>query len=131
MPRFIDTGAHGEYNGLARKDDMEEPTEKLIYQEMSQEESTLDWHVTTTVMADRTLMKTLEESQSQGEKHAVIARVENGVMREAYVSPESAVKRNFPFNAVEQAFHYYDARDGVCLVIVRDHKVAISVNGLR
>lgn len=114
-----------------RKDDMEEPTEKLIYQEMSQEESSLDWHVTTTVMSDKVLMKTLEESQSLGEKHAVIARVENGVMRETYISPESAVKRHFPFNAVQQAFEYYDARDGVCLVIVRDHKVAISVNGLR
>jgi hypothetical protein len=114
-----------------RNHDMEEPTEKLIYEEMSQEESSLDWHVTTTVMSDKILMKTLEESQSFGEKHAVIARVENGVMRETYVSPESAVKRNFPFNAVRQAFEYYDARDGVCLVIVRDHKVAISVNGLR
>jgi hypothetical protein len=112
-------------------DDMEEPIEKLIYQEMSQEESTLDWKVTTTVMSDKILMKTLEESQSQGEKHAVIARVENGEMREAYISPESAVKRSFPFNAVEEAFQYYDAKDGVCLVIVRDHKVAISVNGLR
>ena len=131
MLRLIDTGIHREYYDLARKDDMEEPTEKLIYQEMSQEESTLDWHVTTTVMSDRTLMKTLEESQSLGEKHAVIARVENGVMKEASISPESAVKRNFPFNAVEQAFQYYDARDGVCLVIVRDHKVAVSVNGLR
>jgi hypothetical protein len=131
MPRFIDTGSHRAYYGVAREDDMEEPTEKLIYQEMSQEESTLDWHVTTTVMSDRTLMKTLEESQSQGEKHAVIARVENGVMTETYISPESAVKRNFPFNAVEQAFQYYDARDGVCLVIVRNHRVAISVNGLR
>ena len=104
---------------------MEGPTEKLIYQEMSQEESTLDWRVTTAVMSDKTLMKTL------GEKHAVIARVEDGVLREASISPESAVKRAFPFNAVEQAFQYYDARDGVCLVIVRDHKVAISVNGLR
>jgi len=110
---------------------MQEPTEKLIYQEMSQEESALDWHVTTTVMADKTLMKTLEESQSQGEKHAVIVRVENGVMTEASISPESAVKKSFPFDAVEQAFQYYNARDGVCLVIVRDHKVAISVNGLR
>ncbi len=116
---------------LPRKDDMEEPTEKLIYQEMSQEESSLDWQITTAVMSDKILMKTLEESQSLGEKHAVIARVENGVMRETYVSPESAVKRSFPFNAVQQAFEYYDARDGVCLVIVRDHKVAISVNGLR
>ena len=119
------------YYGSARMDDREEPTEKLTYQEMSEEESSLDWHVTTAVMSDKVLMKTLEESQSLGEKHAVIARVENGVMREAYVSPESAVKRNFPFNAVQQAFEYYDARDGVCLVIVRDHKVAISVNGLR
>jgi len=114
-----------------RKDDMEEPTEKLIYQEMSQEESILDWRVTTTVMSDKTLMKTLEESQSLGEKHAVIARVVNGEIRETYISPESAVKRAFPFNAVQQAFEYYDARDGVCLVIVRDQKVAISVNGLR
>ena len=131
MSRFIDTGAHRDYYALARKDDMEEPTGKLIYQEMSQEESALDWHVTTTVMSDKILMKTLEESQSLGEKHAVIARVENGVVRETSISPESAVKRNFPFNAVQQAFDYYDARDGVCLVIVRDHKVAISVNGLR
>ena len=124
-------GTHREYYGPARMDDKEELKEKLIYQEMSQEESSLDWHVTTTVMSDKVLMKTLEESQSLGEKHAVIARVEDGVMREAYISPESAVKRNFPFNAVQQAFEYYDARDGVCLVIVRDHKVAISVNGLR
>ena len=55
-----------EYHRGTREEDMEEPTEKLIYQEMSQEESTLDWQVTTTVMADTTLMKTLEESQSLG-----------------------------------------------------------------
>ena len=113
------------------KMDMEQPTETLIYQEMSQEESSLDWHVTTTVMSDKVLMKTLEESQALGEKHAVIVRVENGMVQETYISPEAAVKRNFPFNAVRQAFEYYDARDGVCLVIVRDRKVAISVNGLR
>jgi hypothetical protein len=113
------------------KMDMEKPTETLIYQEMSQEESSLDWHVTTTVMSDKVLMKTLEESQALGEKHAVIVRVENGMVQEMYISPEAAVKRNFPFNAVQQAFEYYDARDGVCLVIVRDRKVAISVNGLR
>ena len=113
------------------KRDMEKPTETLIYQEMSQEESSLDWHVTTTVMSDKVLMKTLEESQALGEKHAVIVRVENGMVQETYISPEAAVKRNFPFNAVQQAFEYYDARDGVCLVIVRERKVAISVNGLR
>jgi hypothetical protein len=110
---------------------MEQPMEDLSYEEMSQEESNLDWRVTTSVMSDKVLMKTLEESQALGEKHAVIALVEDGELKETYISPESAVKRQFSFNAVQQAFDVYDARNGVCLVIVRDRKVAISINSLR
>jgi hypothetical protein len=105
--------------------------EDLVYQEMSLEENALDWRITRKVMADRVLMKTLEESQASGEKHAVIARVEDGALKETYVSPETAVRKQFPFSPVEQAFSYYDSRDGVCLVIVRDGKVAISINGVR
>ena len=105
--------------------------EDLVYQEMSSEENALDWQVTRKVMSDRVLMKTLEESQAHGEKHAVIARVEEGVLKETYVSPETAVRKQFPFEPVEQAFAYYDVRDGVCLVIVRDGKVVIAINGLR
>jgi hypothetical protein len=105
--------------------------ENLVYQEMSEEENALDWQVTRTVMADSVLMKTLEDSQASGEKHAVVARVEKGDLKETYVSPETAVKRLFPFGPVEQAFEYYDPRDGVCLVIVRDRKVVVSINGVR
>ncbi len=104
---------------------------ELVYQEMSAEESALDWRVTREVMSNRVLMKTLEESQESGEKHAVVARVEQGTLTEAYVSPEAAVKKLFPFDPVAQAFAYYDPRDGVCLVIVRDGKVVISINGVR
>ncbi len=105
--------------------------EDLVYQEMSEEENALDWQITRKVMSDRVLMKTLEESQASGEKHAVVARVQEGTLREAYVSPEAAVKKLFPFDPVEQAFGYYDPRDGVCLVIVRDGKVVVSINGVR
>jgi hypothetical protein len=110
---------------------MGEAMEDLVYQEMSEEENALDWQVTRKVMADSVLMKTLEESQASGEKHAVVARVEEGTLTEAYVSPETAVRKLFPFGPVEQAFEYYDPRDGVCLVIVRDGKVVISINGVR
>jgi hypothetical protein len=110
---------------------MGEAMENLVYQEMSSEENALDWGITKKVMSDRVLMKTLEESQANGEKHAVIARVEEGVLKETYVSPETAVRRQFPFSPVEQAFAYYHSRDGVCLVIIRDGKVAISINGVR
>jgi hypothetical protein len=105
--------------------------EDLVYQEMSAEENALDWQVTRKVMSDRVLMKTLEESQESGEKHAVVARVEAGALKEAYVSPEAAVKKLFPFDPIQQAFEYYDRRDGVCLVIVRDGKVVVSINGVR
>ena len=105
--------------------------ENVVYEEMSPKESSLDWSVTSRVLSNAVLMRTLEESQSAGEKHAVIALVEHGELRETYVSPESAVKKNFPFNAVRQAFDAYDIADGVCLLIVRDNKAVISLNGLR
>ena len=65
--------------------------EDLVYREMTAEESALDWRITTRVMSDAVLMKTLQESQSTGEKHAVVAIVEAGVLTEAYVSPAEAV----------------------------------------
>ena len=102
----------------------------VVYEEMGPDEQELDWRVTRQVMADSTLMGTLQNVQSTGEKHAVIARVENGQLVEVYVSPESAVKAAYPFNAVEHAFDFYDPSSGVCLVIVRDGKVVISINGL-
>jgi hypothetical protein len=105
--------------------------ETVVYQEMSPEESGLDWSVTSRVLSDSVLMSTLQASQSGGEKHAVIARVEHGELRETYVSPETAVRKNFPFNAVRQAFDAYDIADGVCLLIIRDNKAVISLNGLR
>jgi hypothetical protein len=86
--------------------------------------------ITARVMSDKVLMKTLEESQSSGEKHAVIARVENGELKETWVSPEAAVKKSFPFDPVRQAFEAYTADRGVCLVIVRDNKAVISINGV-
>jgi hypothetical protein len=105
--------------------------ESVVYQEMSPEESALDWRITRQVMADAVLMNTLHACQARGEKHAVIAFVENGELREAYVSPEQAVEKNFPFDPVARAFAVYDVRDGVCLLIVRDGKAVISINGIR
>ena len=102
----------------------------VVYEEMGPDEQELDWRVTRQVMADVTLMGTLQNAQSTGEKHAVIARAENGQLVEVYVSPESAVKAAYPFNAVQHAFDFYDPSSGVCLVIVRDGKVVISINGL-
>jgi hypothetical protein len=105
--------------------------EGVVYEEMSPEESGLDWSVTSRVLSDAVLMRTLEVSQSGGEKHAVIARVEQGELQETWVSPESAVIRSYPFNAVRQAFDAYDISDGVCLLIVRDNRAVISLNSLR
>jgi hypothetical protein len=103
---------------------------ELIYKEIGPEEQELDWRITKAVLSDRTLMKTLSDCQSRGEKHAVVALVESGSLKEAYVSPEPSVKKNFPFGAVEQAFEFYSIEGGVCLVIVRDGKVVASVNGI-
>jgi hypothetical protein len=103
----------------------------LVYREMGPEENALDWSVTSHVMGDRVLMTTLQASQAQGEKHAVIAIVEDGRLRETYVSPASAVLKAYPFDPVKQAFDYYDPSGGVCLLIVRNDAVSISINGLR
>jgi hypothetical protein len=103
----------------------------VVYEEMSPDERMLDWRITRQVMADAVLMNTLHASQAQGEKHAVIALVKNGELLETYVIPEQAVKKSFPFDPVMQAFEFYDARGGVCLLIVRDGKAVISVNSLR
>jgi hypothetical protein len=103
----------------------------LIYEEMSPGERMLDWRITRQVMSDTVLMNTLHASQSQGEKHAVIALVVGGELQETYVSPEQAVKKNFPFNAVVHAFDCYDMSNGVCLLIIRDSKVVISLNSIK
>jgi len=105
--------------------------ENIVYMEMSPEEHMLDWRITRKVMSDTVIMETLQASQSQGEKHAVIAMVENGQLTETYVSPETAVKKNFPFDPVMQAFDFYQVNKGVCLLIVRDGKAVISINGIR
>lgn len=102
----------------------------VTYQDIGPDEREMDWRITKAVLSDRVLMKTLSDCQSRGEKHAVVAMVESGQLKEAYVSPESSVKKNFPFNAVEQAFDYYIIEGGVCLLIVRDGKAVISVNGI-
>ncbi len=102
----------------------------LVYEDMGPDEQELDWRITRSVLADATLMGTLQNAQSLGQKHAVVALVERGELKEAYVSPEAAVKTTYPFNAVQQAFEFYDPSNGVCLVIVRDGKVVISINGL-
>ena len=102
----------------------------VVYREMSPGEQTLDWGVTRKVMSDAVLMQTLQAAQSQGEKHAVVAMVENGQLKETYVSPEAAVKKSFPFTPVVQAFDFYEINKGVCLLIVRDGKAVISVNGI-
>ena len=104
--------------------------EQLIYQEMTEEEEkSLDWFITTTVLSDTPLLKSLEERQSGGEKHAIIAVVENGALKDAYVSPESAVVKNFPFDQVRHGLDYYEIGDEICLVIVRGNKVVISIRG--
>jgi len=105
--------------------------EKIVYEEMSPEETDLDWSVTRRVMGDPILMNTLQSAQVAGEKHAVIALVTNGEITEIYVSPESAVKKQYPFEAVKQAFSVYDTNGGVCLLIVREGKAVISINGMR
>jgi hypothetical protein len=106
-------------------------TEEIAYQDMGPDERAMDWRITTQVMSDKTLMRTLQESQSGGVKHAVIARVEKGQLIEAYVSPEEAVKKSFPFHPVEQAFAAYQAGRGVCLLIIRDNRAVISINSVR
>ena len=103
--------------------------DQLIYQEMTEAEKSLDWFISTTVLSDALLLKSLEERQSTGEKHAIIAVVENGALKDAYVSPESAVISNFPFDQVRHAFDYYEIGDEICLVVVRDNKVVISIRG--
>jgi hypothetical protein len=105
--------------------------EGVTYREMGPGEQELDWSVTRRVLSDPVLMRTLQACESGGEKHAVVAIVENGELRETYVSPASAVKTGFPFNAVEQAFDAYTIGRGVCLLIVRDNKAVISINAVR
>lgn len=107
-----------------------EAMSSYVFREMGPDEQALDWRVTRAVMSDAVLMKTLQDSQSGGEKHAVIAVVESGELKEAYVSPEKAVLEKFPFDPVRQAFSVYTIDGGVCLLIVRDGKVAVSLNGL-
>ena len=102
----------------------------VVYKEMEPDEHVLDWRITRTVMSDTVLMETLQAAQSGGEKHAVVALVENGQLRETYVSPEAAVKKGFPFTPVMEAFDFYRINTGVCLLIVRDGKAVISVNGI-
>jgi hypothetical protein len=85
----------------------------VTYQEMGPEEESLDWSVTRRVLADAQLMKTLEASQSAGEKHAVIALVQAGELKETYVSPEGAVRKNFPFNEIGRA----SCRERVCAYV--------------
>ena len=104
--------------------------DNVVYREMSPDEQTLDWSITRKVMSDAVLMQTLQAAQSEGEKHAVVAMVENGRLKETYVSPEVAVKKSFPFTPVVQAFDFYEVNKGVCLLIVRDGKAVISVNGI-
>lgn len=104
--------------------------DNIVYKEMAPEEQMLDWRITRGVMSDAVLMQTLQAAQSTGEKHAVIAMVENGQLRESYVSSETAVKKSFPFDPVMQAFDFYEVNKGVCLLIVRDGKAVISVNGI-
>jgi hypothetical protein len=106
-------------------------TGDVVYREMAPDEHMLDWRITRRVMSDSVLMNTLHASQAQGEKHAVIAIVESGELKEAYVSPEPAVRKSFPFDPVRQAFDLYDAKGGVCLLIVRDGKAVISLNSIR
>jgi hypothetical protein len=102
--------------------------ESVVYEEMAPEESSLDWTVTRRVMGDRVLMRTLKAAEDGGEKHAVVALVEHGVIGETFVSPRAAVERQYPFNAVRHAFEAYEPGRGVCLLIVRDGKAVISIN---
>jgi IS4 transposase len=106
-------------------------SDEVRYVDIGPEERALDWRITTRILSDKVLMKTLEESQSGGEKHAVVAVVQGGELQEAYVSPEAAVKKAYPFNAVDQAFAAYKVGRGVCLLLVRDRKAVISINGVR
>ncbi len=87
--------------------------------------------MTSRVLADAVLMRTLEDSQSGGEKHAVIALVEHGVVRETYVSPESSREKELPLQRGAAGLRRLRISDGVCLLIVRDGKAVISINGLR
>jgi hypothetical protein len=103
----------------------------IVYEEMSPEESDLDWSVTRRVLSDAVLMSTLEAAQAGGDKHAVVALVTSGEVTEIYVSPESAVRKTYAFDAVRQAFEVYERDGGVCLLIVRDGKAVISINGMR
>jgi hypothetical protein len=105
--------------------------EGVTYRDMGPEEQELDWRVTRRVLSDLVLMRTLRACESGGEKHAVVAIVDHGDLRETYVSPASAVKNGYPFNAVERAFDAYTIGRGVCLLIVRDNKAVISINAVR
>ncbi len=104
---------------------------EVTYEDMGPQERALDWRVTTRIMSDKVLMKTLENSQAGGTKHAVVALVRDGELLEAYVSPEDAVKKSYPFDPVHQAFAAYQAGRGVCLLIERDGKAVISINSVR
>ncbi len=101
-----------------------------VYEEMGPDEQELDWSVTRQVMKDQQLLSTLLDAEQGGEKHAIVALVSQGELKETYVSPESAVKEKFPFNALQDAFDFYVPGHSVCLVILRDQRVVVSVNGL-
>ena len=101
-----------------------------VYEEMRPDEEDLDWSVTRQVMKDQQLLSTLLDAEQGGEKHAIVALVSQGEVKETYVSPESAVKERFAFHALEDAFEFYVPGHSVCLVIVRDNRVVVSVNGL-
>jgi hypothetical protein len=102
--------------------------DSVVYQDMAPDEEQLDWTVTRRVFGDAVLMRTLKAAEDAGEKHAVVALVEHGELRETFVSSREAVERQYPFNPVRHAFEAYEPGDGVCLLIVRDGKAVISIN---
>jgi hypothetical protein len=96
------------------------PSEKLLREDI------LDW-----VLDDDEIMSAVGGFHGKGKRCAVVVWVEDGDIDDGYISDDVAVNDQFDFEPVREAVESYDPDHDVCVVLVRDDKVAVLIGELR
>ena len=102
----------------------------LKYKNLAMTEVGIGQEVLGWLLDDDEIMSVVMDFHERGKRCAVVVWLAEDEINDAYISDDTALKDEIELKKVRDTVDSYDPQKNVCVVIVRDEKVAVLLGDL-
>jgi hypothetical protein len=99
---------------------------RLRFRPLQPHEQELGMALTQFALGDEDVVRDVSARHEAGERCAVVCLADEA---DGFVADQAEIQKRFPFPAVIESLSSYDPIDSVCLIIVREGLVSVSIIG--